>query len=119
MNWQYLYLLFQSNLLEIFVFAYFYRKHLALKRTIALVSISNAITHPLVIFGFLRSSYVTFLIGIVIAELFAIFVEAGFHSREKRIPSLTALNASIAANLFSWQVGPIFTTLIFMRDKLQ
>lgn len=119
MNWHYLYLLFQSNLLEVIVFAMLYYKRISLTRIVLLVSISNAITHPIVIFGFLRSSHVSFLVGIVMAELFAIFVEAAFHSQEKNISSWAALKASTLANLVSWQIGPVLTTLIFMRDKLQ
>ncbi len=119
MNWQYLYVLFQSNFFEVLVCLYFYRGRISWQRIILLVSICNAITHPLVIFGFLRHTSFSFLVGIVTAEIFAITAEASLHSADKRIPPLRAVAASTVANLVSWQAGPIFTTLLFMRDRLQ
>lgn len=119
MNWQYLYVLFQSNLLEVLVCLYFYRTRMPWWRIIAMVSICNAITHPLVIFGFLRHTGFSFLVGIITAEIFAITAEATLHSADKRIPKLRALAASTFANLVSWQMGPVLTTLFFMRDQLE
>lgn len=119
MNWQYLYLLFQSNFFEVLICLYFYRGRLPWMRIVLLVSICNAITHPLVIFGFLRHTSFSFLVGILTAEIFAITVEAALHSSDKHIPHLRALCASTIANLVSWQIGPALTTVLFMRDHLK
>ena len=116
MSWGYFYILFQSNFVEVLVFLFFYRKYLSAKESVLLVSLSNCLTHPIVFFVFLKSK-MTYLEAILSAETFAILSEAVLH-RIGGIDWKRAFAASLFANFASWQLGPIFTTLIFLSDRV-
>lgn len=111
--WGYFYIFFQSNLLEIPVFFLIYRALLSARYTISLVTLSNAFTHPVVIFVFLKASSLQFIEAILVAEAFAIAVESLLHRSVTHLSLLRVLSASLIANLVSWQLGPILTAWVF------
>ncbi|MBI3550602.1 MAG: hypothetical protein HY078_16310 [Elusimicrobia bacterium] len=114
MIWHYAWLFFQSNALEIPVYYAFYRGRVPLGRTALAATSSNLITHPIVFFGFM-SSGASILASILAAEAFAIAGEAFLHRRcLGSTRSLSAyLAASAAANLASWQLGPLLSYYTF------
>jgi hypothetical protein len=114
MNLDYLYVFFQSSLLETLIYYFFYRSQRNLLEIIALVTFANAITHPLVFFGFLASP-LAYLSAILYAELFAIAGEFMLHSYFGGLRYSRAGIASLSANLFSWQVAPMITYFIFYK----
>jgi hypothetical protein len=122
MNWHYLYVFFQSNGLEVLFLLGFYRFYQARDRLgggdIALkVTLANTLTHPIVLFLILKGPF-TYFWAIVIAESFAVLGETWLHQRYLNISWKKAFLGSLLANLISWQMGPILTTLIFLRDRV-
>ena len=105
----YVLLFAQSNALELPVLAWGYRRTQAVPRTLALGTLSNLVTHPVVIFLFLSSGW-SHLTAVLAAELFAVVVEAFLHTGFGTGLRLRAtLVWSLAANLVSWQAGPLLT----------
>jgi hypothetical protein len=113
----YLYIFFQSNILEIPSALIFYRKKNGTPINSAgyvalVVTLSNLITHPLVFFGFMTSSR-TYLESTIAAETFAILIESLLHFKFiKDISYSTALKNSFIGNLISWQVAPLLAWLL-------
>lgn len=107
----YFWLFLRSSSLEVPVYWLFYRKRYTLAATFLLVTLSNALTHSFIFFGFMTGPF-TYLVGALLSEVFAITVEAILHWYFGKLPFRTTLKASITANLLSWQVGPIFSYLI-------
>jgi hypothetical protein len=118
MNWNYFYLFFQSNLLEVVFLIYFYRQYLSTIKITALVTVCNSITHPIVIFIILKNSSLSFMTSILLAEAFAIVAEMILHKYATKMTWKSAFTGSLLANLLSWQLGPILTTVVFMREHL-
>ena len=116
MNFEYVYTFMQSNLLEVPVYWLFYRKRLGIGRTLLLVTLANAVTHPLVFFGFMGSR-LSFLTSIVLAEIFAVVAETLLDRTFAQIPLGLAFVAALAANLFSWQLAPILSYFIFFYGR--
>lgn len=107
----YLALFLQSNALEWPVSLWGYRKHQTVPTTLALVTLSNLVTHPIVFFWFLSIGWPQ-LQAVLAAEVFAIVGEALLHWKfgvGLRLPSTFLW--STAANLVSWQVAPLLTWL--------
>ncbi len=113
MNWGYAYVFWQSSLLETGIYFLFYRQKMSFKKCFFLVTLANAITHPIVFFGFMASSN-SYLISILTAEVFAICGETALHMYGGRLSFRRALAAASAANLFSWQTAPMITYWIFL-----
>lgn len=107
----YLYVFLQSNGLELPVYAWLYHKHSSWGRAILIASVANAMTHPIVFFGWLGKP-MPYLQGILLAEAFAILAETGLHRIAIRDLSL-CFRASFIANLVSWQLGPLLTYWLF------
>lgn len=107
----YFYLFLRSSTLEVPVYCIFYRRRHSLLATFLLVTLSNAFTHSFIFFGFMTGPF-TYLMGTLLSEVFAIAVEATLHWYFGKIPLRTTLKASIAANLLSWQVGPMISYMI-------
>ncbi|MGZ3693536.1 MAG: hypothetical protein ACXWQO_05055 [Bdellovibrionota bacterium] len=116
MSWHYLYVFWQSNLLEVGIYYLFYKKQLSLGRTFAVVTLANSVTHPLVFFGFMASS-ATFLVAILAAEAFAVAAETCLHSYGTKLSTRRTFPAALAANLFSWQLAPMFTYWLFLMGE--
>jgi hypothetical protein len=113
MNLNYLLIFLQSNLIECFVYGWCYRRKLTVGRSVAITTLANSVTHPIVFFGFMSASF-SYLHSIILAEAFAILVEAVLHAWSGRLPLRLAFRASLLANLTSWQLGPILTYYIFL-----
>jgi hypothetical protein len=125
-NLGYFRILFQSNLLECFVFAAFYwNRNIALcklsaKKSFAMTTCANCITHPVVFFGWMASG-IPYFWAVLGAEMFAIVGEFFIHSfvlSKNSIENFSrkqVLAASIVANLVSWQLGPMLT---FVLNKI-
>lgn len=110
----YLYIYFQSNGLELFFYIPFLKtKKISIIQKVVFFSICNAITHPIVFFGFMASP-LTVLQSILWAEFFAIVAETLLIYRfyPQRVSFLKVLLISSLANFVSWQMAPIFTGLI-------
>lgn len=112
--WNYFYIFLQSNLIEIFIYYFFYRKHMSFVKNIGLVTFSNSITHPIVFFGFMGSR-MTYLESVLAAEAFAVIVESVLHFYFGRLQYRQTLKASFVSNLVSWQLAPLFTYFIFFK----
>ncbi len=88
---------------------YFYwKKPESLYRALALVFMTNACTHSVVIFILMKTG--TYLTAILIAESFAWLSESYIY-RCKLLPNKWGepLALSSIANLASWQLGPLLT----------
>ncbi len=72
----------------------------------------NSVTHPVVFFGIMNLP-LTFLHTILLAEAFAVVTEALVLTRFARLNLRRAMTASVVANLFSWQFGPVLTYLFW------
>ncbi len=109
----YFYVFLQSNLLELPVYFWLWRKVPGKKwpEGLALFTGMNAVTHPLVFFVLL-SLPISFLDGILLAEAVAIGAEAIFLLWFTGLGLRRCLGASVLANLVSWQVAPALTYLI-------
>ncbi|MBO9668058.1 MAG: hypothetical protein J7501_14750 [Bdellovibrio sp.] len=108
----YLYIFLQSNLIEVFVYYIFYRKLMSFGTNTALVSFSNSLTHPIVVFGFMTSG-MSYLKSVLVAEAFAIIAEGLLHGYFGKISYRRTFLASSIANLASWQLAPLITYFIF------
>jgi len=105
----YVLLFAQSNALELPIFAWGYRKSQSVPRSLALGTLSNLVTHPVVIFLFLSLGW-TNLAAVLVAECFAVITEALLHAGfGDGLRLRTAFVWSLAANLVSWQVAPLLT----------
>lgn len=116
MNLEYVYTFMQSNLLEVPVYWLFYRRQLGLKGTFVLVTLANAITHPLVFFGFMGSR-LSFVTSILLAEVFAVVAETLLDRKFAQIPLGRAFAAALVANLVSWQLAPVLSYFIFFYGR--
>ena len=115
MKWHYLYTFTQSNLLEIPIFYLFYHRSFSFRKTAVITTGSNLITHPVVIFGFISSGF-SILHSVLWAEIFAVVSEGFLHQHYLRQKPLSRfILASLAANLVSWQFGPVLTYFIFWK----
>jgi hypothetical protein len=105
----YVLLFAQSNALELPVLAWGYRRTQSIPRTLALGTLSNLITHPVVIFLFMASGWPHW-VAVLAAEFFAVVVEAFLHvGFGDGLRLRDTLMWSLVANLVSWQVGPLLT----------
>lgn len=105
----YLYVFLQSNLIEIPLFFLFYQGFARLSRVASVVTLSNAITHPIAFFALMAMKR-NYLESTLVAEGFAIAVEALLHRKFVSGAAWSVTwKASAAANLISWQVAPILT----------
>jgi hypothetical protein len=114
MSWSYVYIFLQSSCLEVLIYYFCYSRTHSLKKVFLLTTFANAITHPIVFFGFMQSS-LSYLIAILGAEIFAIVGETALHSYAGKIPWRKTLPAAALANTFSWQVAPILTYFILLK----
>jgi hypothetical protein len=114
MNWHYLYTFSQTCALEFPCYAYFLRKET--KRgwlgALAAVVALNAFTHPLVFFGLLSAKMVLWQ-SILCGEVFAFGFEAWACFYFLGLRPKSAFWAATAANLVSWQLGPLLTYWLF------
>ncbi len=113
----YFYTFWQSNLLEIPVYFLVYRwlagkEMMTFAKVAAVTTLANAFTHPWVFFGFMGVG-VSYLVSVPLAECFAVFGEAPLQSYALGPKFKITLLASLLANLFSWQVAPIITYVLF------
>jgi hypothetical protein len=120
MSWDYLYIFCQSNALEwpvaLMKGRIGYRQGTGAfwpqaLRIIALVTLANSLTHPIVFFGFMNSP-LSYLAATLWAETFAVTAEAAVHAAvlgPSRVTLARCLATSFAANLVSWQVAPLLT----------
>lgn len=112
----YLYIFFQSNLLEMPAYFLFLKSKKPdwkfYERFIFITGI-NAITHPIVFF-FIMNLKLTYLQDILLAEAFAIIAEAVIIKLALKENLFPCLFISSLTNLFSWQVAPMLT-FIFVR----
>ena len=112
----YFWIFLQSNLLEVPFYFYFFRTcGWSLARTALFVTMMNAVTHPAVFFGIMNLP-LTYFENIVIAESFAVLVEAAclvivLRPRDGKT-ALGCLVTSFVANLVSWQLAPVLTYLV-------
>ena len=107
----YVLLFAQSNALELPVLAWGYRKSQSVPRSLALGSLSNLITHPVVIFLFLSWGWSN-LVAVLAAECFAVLTEAFLHAGfGGNLRLRTTFLWSLVANLVSWQVAPLLTRI--------
>ena len=110
----YLFIFFQSSLIETVVFAFLYKKisrgNLRIKRSALVTSLSNSVTHPLVFFGFMAST-LSYFWAVLFAEAFAVGAETLLHKKSLRsnLSWAQVFGVSLLANLASWQLGPMFT----------
>lgn len=111
----YLYLFLQSNLLEwplYLPFLVWRGRGLRWFEAAVVITLMNAVTHPLVFFGFMNLP-LSYLQNILLAESFAILSEGLFLAWFLRERRLATLAVSALANLLSWQWAPILTYLAF------
>lgn len=113
-NWHYLYIYMQSNLLEVLPLLFVWPRWKPRLLTAARISLLNGITHPIVFFVLMHLP-LGYLWNILLAEGFAVVAESLVY---RRLGYSRPFAASLFANLISWQVAPLFTALIFLRDKL-
>lgn len=124
MQWEYLYVFMQSNLLEI-PFYYLGLRSFApglLTRSlreserilflICSVTVMNSVTHPVVFFGIMNLK-LTYLQNILVAEAFAIISETAFTVWLLGVSKFRATIVATVANLVSWQLAPLLTFKIF------
>ena len=108
----YLQLFLQNYLLECCILLpCFYKKGVARVLTVALLA--NAVTHPLVVFGFLGVSGLTLAKSLLAAEAFAVGFEAVAYHYTVPVRWWAAIGVSLLANLFSWEIGPRLSYLLF------
>lgn len=113
MTWNYLFTFAQTCLLELPFYALFLGLGPGVRlRTLTAVLALNAVTHPLVFFGFMALK-ATLVQNILLAELFAFSFEAWACFYFLGLKPQAAILASGLANFVSWQFGPILTYLWF------
>lgn len=123
MNWQYLYVFFQSNILEVLFLLWFYgiykytKSSPSFKSIFLRVTLANSITHPVVLFLIMKGPF-SYLMAILLAEAFAVIAEVYFHQRYLNVPFQKAIVGSFIANVISWQMGTMLTTVIFLSDRV-
>ncbi|HVJ65038.1 MAG TPA: hypothetical protein VM901_07280 [Bdellovibrionota bacterium] len=105
----YLYVFLQSAGLEALFLRATERRQLP-TRFWSKIFLMNAITHPLVVYGWLADGWMTNLQAVILAEAFAVLSETFFLRRILKNTSWSrAFALSLAANLLSWQVAPLLT----------
>ncbi len=121
MNWHYLYIFFQSNLLEVLFLVFFYPMFAKSRpqwlKVALFVTLANSMTHPWVVFFLVKGPW-TYIGGILVAEAFAIVSEVFLHRYALGLNYREAIIGSVVANLISWQLGPLLTGILFLSDKL-
>ncbi len=98
-------------------------KWIRLARSACTTTFANLITHPIVFFGFLGSGSttgLTWLQGILAAEIFAVVAEAFLHraSFSRAFTTrqwLIVTCGAVIANLASWELGPWLSYYTFLR----
>lgn len=111
-TWHYLYIFLQSNILEVPIYYWFFRRTQNASQSLMTTTVMNSMTHPLVYFGFMNLS-MTYLNKILLAEVFAIISETFFYHRYLKINIKYTFFAALLANLISWQFAPMLTYLLF------
>lgn len=107
----YFILFWQSNVLEWPVYLLALRAFVpttGLVRGAAWVTLMNSLTHPFIFFVIMNLR-LTYLQNILLAELFAVVVEALLLARFARVSWRAALAVSAFANFLSWQLAPMLT----------
>lgn len=107
----YLFIFTLSNLLEMPAYLTFLKnknKSETLIKSFLFITALNALTHPFVFFGIMNLER-TYLENILMAEAFAIIVEAILINRIGKIELKKCFFISFFANLLSWQISPIIT----------
>ena len=121
MSWHYFYTFFQSNGLEVLFLLFFYPVGKGVIKSrwniLTIVTLGNSITHPIVLFLFLKGPY-SYLVGVVLAESFAVISETFIHRYLLQISWGRAFWGSLMANLLSWQLGTLMTTWFFLGHLL-
>ncbi|MGE4134038.1 MAG: hypothetical protein AB7F86_20545 [Bdellovibrionales bacterium] len=113
MTLDYLYTTVQSNLLEIPIYYFIYRRRgLSFARVALITTLANGVSHPWVFFGFMGVG-ISYFSSVLMAESFAVLSEGAMHGWSARLPLRTTLRASLLANLFSWQVAPAISYALF------
>jgi hypothetical protein len=115
-NWEYLYVFMQSNLLEVLFLVWLWPRWKPARVWLVRTTLVNSLTHPVVFFLLMKLPLGGYLGNILAAETFAVCAEAYLYRRIWRMER--AFLASLLANLWSWQLAPVLTALIFFRDKL-
>lgn len=85
----------------------YFRGQKQLTRTGGLIFMTNACTHPIVVFVIMKSG--VYLSSIFIAESFAWLFEAYIYRGKIVATWRQAIILSLVANLASWQLGPWIT----------
>jgi hypothetical protein len=112
--WHYAWIYLQSNLLEVIPLLFIWPRWRPADRNALRISLLNGVTHPIVFFGLMRLPF-SYLINVLIAETFAIVAEWRVY---RRLGLPKAFQASLFANLISWQLAPALTVYFFLWDKL-
>ena len=81
-----------------------FRKKLGL--VLFLVLLANALTHPLVVFGFVAVPEAKLIVTLLMAQTFAIGVEAAIYWKKLNLSWWPALLWAGLANLLSWELSP-------------
>ena len=101
----YFQLFLQSYAIEaVFLSVLLFRKSLG--RVLFLVLLANALTHPLVVFGFIAFPDSKLIVTLLLAETFAILVEGAIYWKKLNLSWWVALILAASANLLSWELGP-------------
>ncbi|MGZ3789345.1 MAG: hypothetical protein ACXVLQ_12530 [Bacteriovorax sp.] len=111
----YLYLFYQSNLLEMPAYYLFLNKarpQWSFLEKFVFITGMNSVTHPIVFF-FVMNLSLTYLQNILIAECFAIGMEAMILSLVLKERFTFCLLISLFANFLSWQLAPMVTFSLF------
>jgi hypothetical protein len=98
-------LFLQTLLIEIVFLLLFFRKENK-GRVLLIVTLANAITHPWVVFGWVSFPHSNVFRVVLLAELFAVTVEAVIYLEVLRVRPIMAFTGSLLANLLSWELGP-------------
>jgi hypothetical protein len=77
-----------------------------LSRVLFIVLLANALTHPLVVFGFIAYPEAKLIVTLLLAETFTILVEAYIYWKKLNLSWWLALLLAGVANLLSWELGP-------------
>lgn len=112
----YFYTWLQSNILEWIIYLpalHFLSKTQKNSANWLFITLCNAITHPIVFFGFM-ASLLTLKSSILFAEAFAVLGESLliFYFYPLRINFWKILGIALLANLVSWQLAPYCTYMI-------
>lgn len=113
----YFWVFFLSNLLEFPIYWFFIRavkKQWSFEKKIALICVLNGVTHPIVFFVIMNLKF-SYLQNILMAEGFAVLIEALLLSWVLNHDPQKCLRTSLLANLVSWQAAPILTFMLIAR----